>query len=461
MMGKKLDNQPQFIYVDLEELIPADHLLRAILRLIDFSFIYEKVQHLYSPVGRKSVDPVLLIKMLLLGYLYGIPSERKLEQEVKLNLAYRWFLGLELSDDVPDHSTLSQNRRRRFRDNNVFQEIFDEVVLVCVKGGLVTGEVLVTDSTHIKAYASNQKLEKVRVTKTPSNYLRELEQEADKIERELNDKRDSAGKKKRGSSKKQPSVEPEEKEIIRSTTDPECGMMNRPRKPSGFHYLSHTTVDTNCGIITDIFVTPGNVNDNDPFIERLALQKEKFGLNIQNVGADKGYDCSSIHHGLEQLGIIGHIAIIERDGESETKEPEFSYDEKADLFICPAGKPLTFSHIERNSTGSKFRKIYGASTKDCKSCSFREVCVAKSKTRRLLKRPLHHAALERSRIRSNTNEYRVVQRLRRIWSEGTFGIMKQQHNLAKTYKRGIRNVLEQCLFSALAINIKRMVKAFG
>jgi transposase len=195
MMGKNSDKQYQFVFVNLEEFVPQDHLLRAILRLVNFNFVYERVEHLYSSVGRKSVDPVLLIKMLLLGYLYGIPSERKLEQEVRVNLAFRWFLGLDLNDPVPDHSTLSQNRRRRFRDSNVFQEVFDEIVSMCIKEGLVTGEVFVTDSTHIKANASNQKTERVRVEKTPSDYFLELENEVERLEQQLHEKRTAEGKK--------------------------------------------------------------------------------------------------------------------------------------------------------------------------------------------------------------------------------------------------------------------------
>ncbi|MFD0769403.1 transposase, partial [Bacillus sp. CGMCC 1.60114] len=163
MMGKQEDKQHRLVYINLEEFVPKQHLLRKIGEAVDFSFIYEKVEHLYSSVGRKSIDPVVLLKMLLIGYLYNIDSERRLEEEVQYNLAYRWFLGLDLEDSVPDHSTFSQNRRRRFQDGTVFQEIFDHIVRLCIKAGLVTGEVMVTDSTHIKAYASSERTEVVSV----------------------------------------------------------------------------------------------------------------------------------------------------------------------------------------------------------------------------------------------------------------------------------------------------------
>lgn len=155
MMGINAATQYRFIYINLDDFVPQDHLLRQIDQLVDFSFIYQKVAHLYSPFGRRSIDPVLLMKMLLVGYLYGIDSERKLEEEVRLNIAYRWFLGLDLESPIPDHSTFSQNRRRRFKDNTTFQEIFDHVVRLCIEKGIVTGKVIVTVSTHIKASASS------------------------------------------------------------------------------------------------------------------------------------------------------------------------------------------------------------------------------------------------------------------------------------------------------------------
>jgi transposase len=196
MLGKDEEKQCQFMFINLDDFVPQDHLLRVIKRTIDFSFIYDKVKDLYSPIGRRSVDPVLLVKMLLIGYWYGIPSERKLEQEVKLNLAYRWFLGLDLAETVPDHSTISQNRRRRFKKSPLFQEIFDTIVSRCVAEGLVTGEVIVTDSTHIKASASRQRVEKIWVEKTPTEYMQMLEQEAQQLDAQLQQRREAAGKKK-------------------------------------------------------------------------------------------------------------------------------------------------------------------------------------------------------------------------------------------------------------------------
>jgi transposase len=206
MMGRKDDYQSKMEFIDLNTFVPSNHILRQINEKIDFSFIYNKMEKYYSKLGRKSLDPVLLFKMLLIGYLFNVDSERELEQEVTLNIAYRWFLGLDLSDPVPDHSTFSQNRRRRFKNSTVMQEIFDHIIKLCIEKGIVTGEVIVTDSTHIKASAAKGKIEKVVVEKTPWQYLNTLEQEAKKMEKELEEKREEAGKKKRGRKPKGPTT---------------------------------------------------------------------------------------------------------------------------------------------------------------------------------------------------------------------------------------------------------------
>lgn len=459
MLGKDEEKQSQFMFVNLDELVSQDHLLRAIKRTIDFSFIYDKVKALYSPIGRRSVDPVLLVKMLLVGYWYGIPSERKLEQEVRHNLAYRWFLGLDLAEPVPDHSTISQNRRRRFKNGQLFQDIFDTIVSRCVAEGLVTGEVIVTDSTHIKASASRQRVEKIWVEKTSTEYMQTLEQEAQRLEADLQNRREATGKKKCGK-KRQTQGRKVMHEIVSSKTDPDAGYMNRPGKPVGFHYLSHTSIDAQKGIITDVHVTAGNVNDHLPFLERVKAQKNRLGLPIKAIGADKGYDFSEVHYGLEREQVNGYVTPKELSEAEAIIEADFMYDKETDTFTCLGGKLLHWTHVERQA-GAKVVKIYAAKTKDCKICPNRTSCFSLKKPYRKLKVGLFHQYNKRNRERASTADYYRIQRLRRIWCEGTFGVLKMQHNMATTYKRGLVNIQEQCLLSACALNIKRMVKAIA
>lgn len=175
MLRSNRDKQQHYELVSIEDLVPADHMLRKIDKYIDFSFIDEKVRHLYClDNGRPAVDPLVLFKMIFLGYFYGIRSERQLEREVQTNIAYRWFLGLGLTDRVPDHTTISWNRRTRFKDTTVFQDIFDEIVLQAVSHRMVGGRVLISDSTHVKANANKHKFTREQVQQNTRDYMDEL-----------------------------------------------------------------------------------------------------------------------------------------------------------------------------------------------------------------------------------------------------------------------------------------------
>ena len=178
MMGKQ-SGQIQMVILDIDSMIPDNHLLRQIKNCVNFDFIYEKAAPYYSNTGRKSIDPVILIKMLLIGYLYGIKSERRLEEEVSLNLAYRWFCGIDLMHKVPDHSTFSQNRKRRFKDAGIFRDIFIEIVLKCIELGLVSGETGVADGSFLPSNVSwNSRYEAVEtVNRSTIKYMAELEEE--------------------------------------------------------------------------------------------------------------------------------------------------------------------------------------------------------------------------------------------------------------------------------------------
>lgn len=175
MLRSNREKQQAYEFVSIEDLVPADHMLRKVDRYIDFSFIVEKVRPLYSADnGRPAIPPEVLFKMIFLGYFYGIRSERQLEREIQTNLAYRWFLGLGLTDNVPDHSTISWNRRTRFQNTSIFQDIFDEIVLQALSHRMVGGRMLISDSTHVKANANKHKYTRQQVQQNTKAYLDEL-----------------------------------------------------------------------------------------------------------------------------------------------------------------------------------------------------------------------------------------------------------------------------------------------
>lgn len=284
--------------VIIENLVPENHLLRKIHKYIDFSFINEICKPYYCESnGRPAIEPEIMFKMLLLGYLYGIRNERRLVEEVRMNIGYRWFLGYGLEDRIPDASVIWQNRVRRFNGTDVPQQIFDNIVRQAIKHGLVDGKILYTDSTHLKADANKNKFKNIEIKQSIKSYLNELNEavEAERIEHDKKPLKDK--------NNDDDNTTPPTKSIKQSTTDPESGFMHRDGKPKGFFYLDHRTVDSKANIITDVFVTPGNVNDVEPYIDRLKVQKDKYGFEIEAVGLDAGYNVVNICRELVNMGI--------------------------------------------------------------------------------------------------------------------------------------------------------------
>jgi transposase len=442
--------------VDLEKLIPADHLLRRIQRKVDFGFVYERVKRLYKAGGRPSVDPVVLVKMWLIGYLYGIDSERRLEQEVHLNLAYRWFLGLNLSDRVPDHSTFSVNRNKRFRGTDLFKDIFEHTVGLCQSVGLVQSETVVTDSTHIKANASSDSAETVVVTKSPGAYLQSLEARARELDEQLRKKRPGNRQ-----GKPPEMAEPQPRTETRSKTDPDAGMLARPGKPHGFHYLAHVTVETSHGVILDIEPTAASINDHEPYagcISRVAQKHE-----VKQAAADSAYDCAEVHRTLSDLGITGYIPSWYRTGPSGPDQQclyfrtrDFVYEPAIDAYRCPAGEMLTLHAV---CVGKRIYKLYDCSPATCGSCELRHKCISPSSKRRQLKRMFDQEHTEQARERNRTPEHKALQALRRVWCEGTNALLKGKHCLRRAMRRGLHNMREQVQMAAAALNLWKLVTA--
>ena len=432
-MSRSKERQDEIITTSLEQLIPQEHFLRKLKATVSFDFIYDIMAPLYSDRGRPSIDPVILIKMLLIGYLYNIDSERRLEEEARYNMAYRWFLGLSLDAPVPDHSTISQNRRRRFHGRDVFREIFEKIVEKCAAAGLVQGERVVMDSTHIKANADNRNSQWVGVIKTPQAYWDELGVAELPAEGTLKSK---------------------------NPCDPEAGYMNRTGKPKGFHYLDHQCSDADTGIILDVFVTGGNVQDCECCTERFQYLKEKKGYPIREAGLDSGYDTIAIHFGLTRLGVAAYIPPFRRGArDGRLSGEKFQWEPEKDRYVCPNGCELTFRGVWMTK-GVPMRNYVSCQT-DCGNCPKRNKCVTDKTTVRKIRRHPCQEFMEAGRTRVGSYAYRSVLRRRQAVCEGNFGLQKRCHNLRFTRKRGIENVLEQCLLSATALNLKRLVKGLS
>ncbi|MDR1134390.1 MAG: transposase, partial [Synergistaceae bacterium] len=432
MMGKR-ESQMQIIAIDIGALVPEKHLLKKIDRAIDFSFIYELAAPYYSITGRKSVDPVSMIKMLLVGFLYGIKSERRLVEDVGLNLAYRWFCGFDLMDKIPDHSLFSQNRRRRFTDSAIFRDIFNKIVRLCVEKGVVTGETAMSDGTFIPANVAKGSLLELtqEIEMNAVNYLDALDAEI----------RQEPGY-------KEPVPVVEEKKVLKSATDPDCGYIDQERK-KGLGYMSEMTVDTKNGIVIGVDCFPANCRESSIILRHIERIKADAGVSVGRLGLDAGYDVGAVHRGLELLGVTGYVSCI--DFSYDILKREAKYIQGLDCFECPAGKRINFVKLAYKKTTRNYYRLYRMSVSDrkcCRSCErFRECELAGSAAR--ICASACYPAFYRNRQRYETAEYKAMKRLRGIWAEGAFAVLKREHNLARAKKRGLHRVTEECLFSAL------------
>lgn len=404
MMKREKGKQLEVICMDLSELIPKNHLLKQIDKHISFNFIYDKVSHLYSDKGRASIDPVILIKMLIVGYLYGIKSERRLEEEISLNIAYRWFCGLGISDKVPDHSTFSQNRRRCFNGSGVFKDIFNEIVIKCIIEGLVTGEDVVSDGIFIPANAA--KASKVvvleSIKKSTVNYMEELEKELSQID-----------------GYKEPIPKIIEKEVYKSITDTDCGYITQPNK-KGLGYLAEMSVDVGNGIITGVVdVFPANKMEHTIILNHIKNQILDTGISIKNLALDGGYDTGAVHRGLEILGITGYSSL--RNFHNNPMKKRFVYNPDKDCFTCQCGKELSFQRLIYKRTVQNYYRFYRIPRKNCLDCPHLKKCsVDKGAVR--INASAYYPSFYANIRRTETLEYQRLKRLRSIWSEGTLGL---------------------------------------
>lgn len=429
-------------FVSIEELVPKDHLLRKINRVIDFEFIREKVKDLYcADNGRPAVDPVVLFKMLFLGYLFGVRSERQLVRDIQVNVAYRWFLGYGLTDKIPDASTFSQNRRRRFTESTIYQEIFDEIVLQGIRRKLISGRVLYTDSTHLKASANKHKFKKQQIEQSTRGYLDDLEEAITKD-------RKAHGKKPLPSKEK---VD-ESKEVKVSTTDPDSGYMVREGKPKGFFYLDHRTTCGRHNLITDTFVTAANVHDSIPYLERLDRQRERFEFNVEAAGLDAGYMTAPICKGLEDrqiYGVIGYRRPTHREG--YLRKRDFHYDCVQDGYRCPGGQILPY-----RTTNREGYREYRSNPKICRLCPLLGQCTQNTQNIKTVTRHVWEDSKERIDAHRLTDKGRRIYKRRKETVERSFADAKQLHGHRYVRMRGLLRAQEQCLLAAACQNMKKM-----
>lgn len=438
MMGDGDRSETLFHYFRLEDHVPADHLLRLIDRHIDLSFLRKRLRPLYSDLGRPSIDPEVLLRMLLIGYLYGITSERRLCEDVGMHLAYRWFTGLGFDRAIPHHSTFSKNRHGRFKESGLFRDLFEEIVGRCLTAGLVEGESFSVDGSEIEADAG-------RASRVTQAYLTEIEAE--------NPIQDDDGSSGGGGDDSAVGGKTGKAGQTVSTSDPDASWSAKSGSAK-FAYFTNYLIDNAHGVIVGVEATPARFSAEAVAAEAmLDRARTVFGLHPKHLGADKGYGSGKFLAALLERGIDPHIPVIDRKGQTGGKfsRDDFTYLAEDDAYLCPQGRRLVHAGIERRSQAH----VYRPKTRDCTDCPQKQACTRG--TYRKLSVSWHEDARQTVRDLAKTGEYQRSKR-QRYKVERLFGELKIRINLRRLRLRRLRGASEQFLMAATAQNIKRLVK---
>ena len=432
MMGKQDRSESLFYYFRLEDQIPPDHLLRLIDRYVDLSFVRERLKGFYSSTGRPSIDPEVLLRLLLVGYLYGITSERRLIEEVRMHLAYRWFTRLGFEQEVPDHSTFSKNRHGRFRQSGVFREVFEIIVGRCREAGLVEGQSLVVDGSMIRADASGESRvprerlpEVAQVSRTVRQYLQELERE-------------------------NPATDMEQDKV--STTDPDAAWCSKGG-PARMAYFDHYLMDASSRVIVEVEATPAGYPQEARAAKKMMERMQKLGQRPRSLRGDMGYGKGEFLAWLLSQGVEPHIPPKDHRHriQAEITQEDFRYEAKENVYYCPEGKVLTYVGPARSNQAH----LYRSTQEQCQGCPLKARCT--SGRYRTIAVSWHEPARQVVRSLVGTPAYQQSHRARyRV--EALFAELKQRMGLHRVRLRRLWNVAEQFQLAATAQNIKRLVR---
>lgn len=447
MMGQQKGNQDRLFYsFNLDEHIPANHLLRAIDRCLDLKGLRPHLEDHYSTTGRPSVDPELMIRMLIIGYCYGIRSERRLCEEVHLNLAYRWFCRLGLEDTVPNHSTFSKNRHGRFRESGTFRWLFDEVVRACMAAGLVKGEGFAIDASIVAAEASTKLAmpgDEPYVWQNPAHCSRAVREYLESLDDEM-------------------FAETVPKRI--SLSDPQSRWTAAPGGPAFFAYSTNYLIDVAHGVILDVEPTPAHrtaeVESTKTMVDRVG---ERFDLTPQRLIGDTAYGTAPMLGWMvEEKGIEPHVPVWDRSERQDDTFPssDFRWDEEANEYRCPAGKVLKHNwrpfkkprtHITLADT-----VVYRASQRDCADCPMKAKCCPNTPMRKIA-RSIHEDAREVARRIRKTDQYQES-RCERKKVEMLFAHLKRILRLDRLRLRGLNGARDEFTLAATVQNLRRLAK---
>src|SRR5664279_5124330 len=447
MMGQRGGNQERLFYsFSLEDHVPADHLLRGVDRFLDLSELRQHLAGHYSNTGRPSIDPELMIRMLVIGYCFGIRSERRLCEELHLNLAYRWFCRLGLEDKIPDHSTFSKNRHGRFRVSDTFRHVFESVLRRCMTEGLVEGEGFAIDASVVRADANRARgvpgVEAME-WKTGNGSTRAVREYVAALE--------AANP-----------IETPPKSV--SLTDPAARYTAAPGGPAFYAYSTNYLVDVDAGIIVDVEATPAlrtdEVNATRTMIDRV---QERFDLKPNRLIGDMAYGAAELLGWMvDEKQIEPHVPVWDKTQRDDgtLSSSDFEWDEQANEYRCPQGQPLRSEWRIFKRPRTRITKantiIYHASQDACSKCPMKSHCCPNTPNRKIA-RSIHEFARDVARDVTKTDAYKQSRKDRKK-VEMLFAHLKRIMKLDRLRLRGLSGAKDEFLMAATAQNLRRMAK---
>ena len=436
MMGRQTGDQSQLFYLfNLEARIPAGHLLRRINPVVTriLAELREKLAPFYSEIGRPSIDPELMLRMLIVGYCFGIRFERRLCQEVELHLAYRWFCRLDLDDPVPDHSTFSVNRHGRFRDSDILRQVFEAVVRTCMNAGLVKGEGFAVDASVIEANASRyhgQSPDEIdwslpeRQTRAVAEFLAALDEE-----------------------------NPQTLPKVISPVDPCSAWTAKANKRVQFGYGLNYLIDLENAVIIDVEATPARTYDEVATTKTMIKRTEdRLGLKPSRLAADTAYGTGTFLAWLIANGIAPHIPVwdMSQRDDGTLSRGDFIFDPERNVYTCPQGKPLrTTGRIHDGRT-----LLYRASKRDCDACALKPKCTRNTPQRKI-PRDVNEHARDFARSLAGTEPFEQSRRERKK-VEMRFAHLKTHHRFERVRLRGLSGARDEFHLAAIVQNLKTL-----
>lgn len=464
MQGKKHYSEQLFKSFQLSQRVPEDNFYRLLKDLLNLQWLYKETKKYYGTEGQQSIDPIVFFKLMLIGYLENLGSDRRIINTVSMRLDMLYFIGYDIDEALPWHSTLS--RTRQLYGEELFKKLFREVLKQCIDKGMVSGRRQAMDSAPVKANASMGSLQKKEVLDDGDDYTDELkdsdEEQNNQVSAVKKKEVDQHNAWKAKAYKDMPGGSNERSEFKSnhthySTTDADARVSVKPGKPRQLNYLAQLSVDTAHHVITQIQSDYANKKDSQclPALLKNTIENlAEAGLQVEEVLADGGYSSGEALQALEENNIEGYIPNF---GQYKASREGFTYDKGNDRYICSQGKYLVFKKISESHGGAYKMRHYRSSRKDCGSCLLRSTCIGKGWEKKIedtVDKPLY----DRMHERLQTSKAKRMKKLRSSTVEPVLGTLINYLSMRRVNTRGIRQANKCMLMAAVAYNLKKLMK---